>query len=377
MGKGDSQVPELDAEASRGGTDEDWAETKKEYIQALTDMACGMTADPIQSASWHTMQAHCMKKQISDYILNPQWKSNLPRLYVLLLRCAEYCVKIMKHQGYSSCSKYHKESVKHLCEQALTRAPEVKAALHKHLDSRRDEASREPEDDLDCAPSAPPMEGDGSPLQSLEASRHVRFRSGDALEEWHRPLIRTAIASTCPDLNAARLKPIHVPQRVLDGFMAGAQENTLRSIETCALLGAVEADSGFQITAVIFPKQIGKSDYCEARGEEEMLMEVMKRDLIIVGWIHTHPSQSAFLSAVDLHMQCSYQLSLPEAIAIVMAPSKQPNMGIFNLTDAGLAEVRNCREAGFHPHSKQSFTVCQHATISPSGTVEIVDLRNA
>jgi len=34
----------------------------------------------------------------------------------------------------------------------------------------------------------------------------------------------------------------------------------------------------------------------------------------------THPTQTAFLSSVDLHTHSSYQLMLPEAIAIVCAP---------------------------------------------------------
>lgn len=34
----------------------------------------------------------------------------------------------------------------------------------------------------------------------------------------------------------------------------------------------------------------------------------------------THPTQTAFLSSVDLHTHCSYQLMLQEAIAIVCAP---------------------------------------------------------
>ena len=34
----------------------------------------------------------------------------------------------------------------------------------------------------------------------------------------------------------------------------------------------------------------------------------------------THPTQTAFLSSVDLHTHCSYQLMMPEAIAIVCSP---------------------------------------------------------
>lgn len=36
--------------------------------------------------------------------------------------------------------------------------------------------------------------------------------------------------------------------------------------------------------------------------------------------LQTHPTQTAFLSSVDLHTHCSYQLMLPEAVAIVCSP---------------------------------------------------------
>lgn len=34
----------------------------------------------------------------------------------------------------------------------------------------------------------------------------------------------------------------------------------------------------------------------------------------------THPSQTAFMSSVDLHTHCSYQIMMDEAVAIVCAP---------------------------------------------------------
>lgn len=46
-----------------------------------------------------------------------------------------------------------------------------------------------------------------------------------------------------------------------------------------------------------------------------------EHDLITLGWIHTHPSQTAFLSSVDLHTHCAYQMMLSEAVAIVCAPA--------------------------------------------------------
>ena len=45
---------------------------------------------------------------------------------------------------------------------------------------------------------------------------------------------------------------------------------------------------------------------------------------------------------------------LPESIAIVCAPSRTPDWGIFRLTDPpGLKTVLNCTQPGlFHPHSE-------------------------
>jgi STAM-binding protein len=42
----------------------------------------------------------------------------------------------------------------------------------------------------------------------------------------------------------------------------------------------------------------------------ELLMFIEGNQLTVLGWIHTHPTQTAFLSSVDLHMQYSYQQML-------------------------------------------------------------------
>ncbi|KAJ2842952.1 hypothetical protein GGI22_007377, partial [Coemansia erecta] len=85
----------------------------------------------------------------------------------------------------------------------------------------------------------------------------------------------------------------------------------------------------------------------------ELFAEQMHRDLITLGWIHTHPTQTCFMSSLDLHTQCSYQLLLPEAIAIVCSPRHDPHFGIFRLTDpSGVDIIQNCKEkTTFHPHS--------------------------
>lgn len=45
--------------------------------------------------------------------------------------------------------------------------------------------------------------------------------------------------------------------------------------------------------------------------------------------IHTHPTQSCFMSSLDLHTHASYQVMLAEAVAIVCAPNHDPSFGIF------------------------------------------------
>ncbi|KAJ1776107.1 hypothetical protein LPJ67_006479 [Coemansia sp. RSA 1938] len=106
------------------------------------------------------------------------------------------------------------------------------------------------------------------------------------------------------------------------------------------------------MTTLIIPKQSATSDTCVTEHEEELFVEQMERDLITLGWIHTHPSQTCFMSSLDLHTQCSYQLMLPEAIAIVCSPRHEPRFGIFRLTDPmGIDTIQNCKEkSAFHPH---------------------------
>lgn len=74
----------------------------------------------------------------------------------------------------------------------------------------------------------------------------------------------------------------------------------------------------------------------EMLDEEEVIDVQVSRGLLTLGWIHTHPTQDAFLSSVDLHTQFGYQVMLPEAIAIVVAPSKEINYGVFSITDKGM-----------------------------------------
>lgn len=124
------------------------------------------------------------------------------------------------------------------------------------------------------------------------------------------------------------------------------------------------------------PKQSGTSDTCAASNEEDLLIEQERLQLITVGWIHTHPSQRAFLSSVDLHTHAPYQKMLPEAIAIVVAPTFN-DIGTYSLSEYGLESILRCRQSGFHPHPNEAsiYGEARHVRIDDSLSVEVVDFR--
>ncbi|KAF4108442.1 STAM-binding protein-like A [Onychostoma macrolepis] len=171
------------------------------------------------------------------------------------------------------------------------------------------------------------------------------------------------------------LRQLFVPAELCQRFLKLADANTARAVETCGILCGKLMKNAFTVTHVIVPKQSGGPDYCDTENEEELFLIQDQNDLITLGWIHTHPTQTAFLSSVDLHTHCSYQIMLPESIAIVCSP-KFNETGYFRLTDYGMDEICSCKQRGFHPHPKEPplFSASQHVTIT-DGSVTVMDLR--
>ncbi|XP_065876167.1 AMSH-like ubiquitin thioesterase 2 isoform X2 [Euphorbia lathyris] len=125
------------------------------------------------------------------------------------------------------------------------------------------------------------------------------------------------------------LQNIHISAQLMEAFLELARENTERDLETCGVLGAFLERDTYYVTTLIIPKQKSSSNSCEAIKEEESFAIQNERSLLPVGWIHTHPSQSCFMSSVDLHTQYSYQVMVPEAFAIVMAPTDTSRFATF------------------------------------------------
>jgi len=180
------------------------------------------------------------------------------------------------------------------------------------------------------------------------------------------------------ELSASGLKKVVVPASLLNEFIILAHSNTDNNIETCGILAGNLAHNQFWITHLLIPKQKGTSDSCSTQNEEELFEVQDKHNLVTLGWIHTHPTQTAFLSSVDLHTHCSYQLMMPEAIAIVCAP-KYNQTGYFTLTaNHGLDSIASCRLQGFHPHPSHPplFEVASHIEVHPNAPVSVIDLRH-
>ena len=125
--------------------------------------------------------------------------------------------------------------------------------------------------------------------------------------------------------NGQRLRTIFLPANLRHKFLEIAYPNTRRNLETCGVLCGTLIQNALFITRLVVPEQEVTSDTCDMKDEEELFKYVDGEDLMVLGWIHTHPMYECFMSSVDLHNHCGYQLMLPESIAVVCAPRYEPS----------------------------------------------------
>ena len=154
--------------------------------------------------------------------------------------------------------------------------------------------------------------------------------------------------------NGTPLRTLFLPPDLRKHFISLVAPNTRRNLETCGILCGTLISNALFVSRLLIPEQTATSDTCETVNETAIFDYCDSEDLMVLGWIHTHPTQTCFMSSRDLHTHCGYQVMLPESIAIVCAPSKSPDWGVFRLTDPpGLKTVLNCTQSGlFHPHGE-------------------------
>ncbi|KAL8140314.1 hypothetical protein V2J09_006335, partial [Rumex salicifolius] len=218
-------------------------------------------------------------------------------------------------------------------------------------------------------PSPPPVLADVQDLIPIDP-----FPIAE-VQDLNEPLPDTLVSSESP-------MELHISTRMMDAFLRMARSNTVKDLETCGILAGSLKNRKFYVTALIIPKQEGTANSCQATNEEEIFEVQDKQSLFPLGWIHTHPTQSCFMSSIDVHTHYSYQVMLPEAVAIVMAPrDSSKKHGIFRLTTpGGMSVIRHCNRRGFHSHDppvdggpiyKQSTDVY----MDPDLRFDVIDLR--
>ncbi|KAL6775812.1 hypothetical protein ACKKBG_A18585 [Auxenochlorella protothecoides x Auxenochlorella symbiontica] len=222
-----------------------------------------------------------------------------------------------------------------------------------------------------AGPTAPPRPGESCCTEPPPATQTV-------------PAVGPATTGVAEVAKRQSVRDVHVSVALMDEFLRYATSNTRRGIESCGILaGTLSVDDAvFTITTLIVPKQEGTSDTVQALNEEEIFEAQDSRGLYPLGWIHTHPTQTCFLSSIDVHTHCGYQTMLDEAVAIVMAPrDPSKRVGIFRLTTpGGLKTVQRCDLRGFHTHPPTAtgqplYEFCKHVYLNPRVAFDVVDLR--
>ncbi|XP_039077959.1 AMSH-like protease isoform X2 [Hyaena hyaena] len=378
----------------------------EERVRALSKLGCNITIAEDISPRRYFRSGVEMERMASVYME----EGNLENAFVLYNKFITLFVeKLPSHRDYQQCAvpekqdimknKHHAEILKRLEHQSLIEAERKRVArmrqqqleseqflffedqLKKQELARGQARSREPaarcEQTDGSAPSGLGPRREGPPLPAPpEQPRH----SGAAGPAGHSPPVNRALKpaatlSAVQNLAVEGLRCVVLSRDLCHKFLLLAESNTVRGVETCGILCGKLTHNEFTITHVIVPKQSAGPDYCDVENVEELFSVQDQHGLLTLGWIHTHPTQTAFLSSVDLHTHCSYQLMLPEAIAIVCSP-KHKDTGTFRLTNAGMLEVSACKKKGFHPHTKDPrlFSICKHVLVKDI-KITMLDLR--
>ncbi|KAK1081452.1 hypothetical protein LTR33_004667 [Friedmanniomyces endolithicus] len=250
------------------------------------------------------------------------------------------------------------------------RTPSLQPSTRRFNDSPPDVPAKDTYDHF--TPALPPRPT-GPPIPHSTTATPSPPRSHDPTS--HYPTTTTESGDP--------LRTLHLPSTLRATFLNLAHPNTLSNLETCGILAATLQSSTLKITHLLVPAQHSTSETCDTTpaGDAALFDYCDAHSLLVCGWIHTHPSQTCFLSSRDLHTSSGYQVMMPEAIAIVCAPRHVPEFGVFRLTaPPGLQAVLGCKDEGvFHPHAEGGLYTDAlrpgHVVESGGLEFEVVDLR--
>lgn len=120
---------------------------------------------------------------------------------------------------------------------------------------------------------------------------------------------------------------------------------SVKGKETAGLLIGHESNGVVHIDEVRIGDQQANAVHVEISTEELVMaaVEISERGdgKSIVGWIHTHPGLTAFLSPTDVNTQLIYQAQMPNAVAIVVDAVKYSHTLQLKDLDLGVFRVIN------------------------------------
>merc|ERR1719410_729170 len=331
---------------------------------------------------------------------------NDARSYIELMRYAQFFSALCSHNSFNA-KQYLKDRNlnKKRLNNAITKLEELKPKLIK---SYNDEIAKEkyrlshPEPEIKPDPSTSPQSSPPTAEEEKKANPDTNSNSKivPSPNRWNNLKIESsphynskhAAASAAQkqrksaptnQMDAIFKKPnnsltaIYICDNLVSGFTAIAKQNTSRDIETCGVLTGkyLHDQDAYIVSHCIIPKQKGSANTVQTLHEEELIGIQEDKGVITLGWIHTHPSQTCFLSSVDLHCQLSYQIMMPNAIAIVYAPTDKTCT--FTLTKKGVDVLSKCACQGFHRHDGQTglYERATHVHVSKHKKCQFIDLR--
>lgn len=92
---------------------------------------------------------------------------------------------------------------------------------------------------------------------------------------------------------------------------------------------------------MIVPKQTVTSESCWTTSTGYMEVEdyiKIRRDCLVLGWIHSHRNHELYLSGTDMHVYI-----LKRSKSICSNTTIGYNWNIYRMTDDGLKDIRHCK----------------------------------
>jgi len=182
-------------------------------------------------------------------------------------------------------------------------------------------------------------------LHAMEDITHVAFK--DTLESLPKDTSRASY---------------YVPRYIIEEFKSLAaefNEGLEPPVEFMGwLLGTTFKNSktkkdGMAVRSLYIPLQSSDPTRVWEVGNHgsELVKYMEQSELVVVGWIHTHPRMNAFLSSIDQHQQHCLQLLDSRATALVVDGDGETHA--FRLTDLGMRCCASCATPAAWAHEHE------------------------